>query len=63
MSPTYAPPGQLWLLPQSQQEDLNFDYQQVIAVVEQAYRALREGGSNNPVKTIIEDPDHHSLSY
>ncbi|MCE7080334.1 ornithine cyclodeaminase [Streptomyces sp. ST2-7A] len=63
MSQNYAAPGQLWLLPQSQQEGLDFDYRQVISVVEKAYRALREGGSDNPVKTIIEDSDHHSLSY
>ncbi|MEU8773442.1 ornithine cyclodeaminase [Streptomyces sp. NPDC048606] len=63
MSQSYAPPGKLWLLPQSQQEGLDLDHRQVIAVVEQAYRALREGGSNNPVKTIIDDPEHRSLSY
>lgn len=63
MSHSYAPAGQLWLLPQSHQEGLDFDYQQVISVVERAYRALRESGSNNPAKTIIEAPDHHSLSY
>ncbi len=63
MSHSYAPAGQLWLLPQSHQEGLDFDYEQVISVVERAYRALRESGSNNPAKTIIEAPDHHSLSY
>lgn len=63
MSQSYGLPGQLWLLPQSQQEGLNFEHRQVIEVVEQAYRALREGGSANPVKTIIEDADDHSLSY
>lgn len=63
MSQSYALPGQLWLLPQSQQEGLDLDRRQVIAVVEKAYRALRKGGSNNPVKTIIDDPGHHSLSY
>jgi ornithine cyclodeaminase len=63
MSQNYGLPGQLWLLPQSQQEGLDFDHRQVIDVVEQAYRALREGGSDNPVKTIIEDADNHSLSY
>ncbi|MBM9624580.1 ornithine cyclodeaminase [Streptomyces zhihengii] len=63
MSPSYAPPGQLWLLPQAQQEGLDLDHRQVIDVVEKAYRALREGGSNNPVKTIIDDPSHRSLSY
>jgi hypothetical protein len=36
---------------------------QVISVVEQACCALRESGSNNPVKTIVEDPGHHPLSY
>ncbi|GGK20319.1 hypothetical protein GCM10010124_11180 [Pilimelia terevasa] len=61
--PPYAPPGQLWLLPQSQLEGLDVDYPQVIKVVEGAYRALREAGSDNPVKTIVEPPDHHSLSY
>jgi len=63
VSHSYAPAGQLWLLPQSQQEGLDFDYAQVISVVERAYQALRESGSNNPAKTIIEAPDHHSLSY
>ncbi|MFB7941805.1 ornithine cyclodeaminase [Streptomyces sp. NPDC056049] len=63
MPQKYAPPGQLWLLPQSQQENLDLDRRQVIAVVEQAYRALRDGGSDNPVKTIIDGPDHRSLSY
>lgn len=63
MSQSYAAPGQLWLLPQSQQEGLNFDYRQALDVVESAYRALRDNGSNNPVKTVIEDPDDHSLSY
>ncbi|WP_420078645.1 ornithine cyclodeaminase [Streptomyces sp. JL4002] len=63
MSPTYAPPGQLWLLPQSQQEGLDVDHAKVIEVVEQAYRALREGGSRNPVKTIVDGPAHRSLSY
>ncbi|MER5308788.1 ornithine cyclodeaminase [Streptomyces sp. NPDC002773] len=63
MSQSCAPPGQLWLLPQSQQEGLALDRRQVIEVVEQAYRALREGGSDNPVKTIIDDPSHRSLSY
>ncbi|MEU9731627.1 ornithine cyclodeaminase [Streptomyces sp. NPDC048002] len=63
MSKSYAAPGNLWLLPQSQQEGLDLDHRQVIEVVERAYRALREGGSNNPVKTIIDDPDHRSLSY
>ncbi len=32
MSPTYAPPGQLWLLPQSQQEGLDVDHAKVIEV-------------------------------
>ncbi|MCB5164750.1 ornithine cyclodeaminase [Streptomyces bambusae] len=63
MAPPYAPPGQLWLLPQSQQEGLDLDRRKVIEVVENAYRALREGGSDNPVKTIIDDPGHRSLSY
>ncbi|MFD5248232.1 ornithine cyclodeaminase [Amycolatopsis sp. NPDC058340] len=63
MSQSYAEPGQLWLLPQSQQEGLDFDYRQVLKVVEQAYCAVRERGSDSPVKTIIEDPDDHSLSY
>ncbi|MDI6104777.1 ornithine cyclodeaminase family protein [Actinoplanes sp. NEAU-A12] len=63
MPPSYAPPGQLWLLPQSQQEGLDLDHRQVIMVVERAYRALRETGSDNPVKTIIEAPGHRSLSY
>ncbi|MFF2775976.1 ornithine cyclodeaminase [Streptomyces sp. NPDC058052] len=63
MPQKYALPGQLWLLPQSQQENLDLDRRQVIAVVERAYRALREGGSDNPVKTIVDGPDHRSLSY
>ncbi|MET8973427.1 ornithine cyclodeaminase [Streptomyces hydrogenans] len=63
MPPSYAPPGQLWLLPQAEQEGLDLDHRTVIDVVERAYRALREGGSDNPVKTIIDDPDHRSLSY
>ncbi|QWF77888.1 ornithine cyclodeaminase [Amycolatopsis sp. CA-230715] len=63
MSQSYAAPGQLWLLPQSQQEGLDFDYRQVLEVVERAYRAVRERGSDSPVKTVIEDPDDHSLSY
>ncbi|MFF4322888.1 ornithine cyclodeaminase [Streptomyces sp. NPDC001568] len=63
MSQSYAPTGQLWLLPQSHQEGLDLDHRKVIEVVERAYRALREGGSNNPVKTIIDDPEHRSLSY
>ncbi|MDG4764929.1 ornithine cyclodeaminase family protein [Solwaraspora sp. WMMD406] len=63
MSQGYAAPGQLWLLPQSEQEGLDFDYRQVLDVVERAYCSLREHGSNNPVKTIIEDPDDRSLSY
>ncbi|MGL5859722.1 MAG: hypothetical protein ACRCY9_00500, partial [Phycicoccus sp.] len=63
MSPCYAAQGHLWLLSQSQQEGLDVDHREVIAVVEQAYRALRERGSVNPVKTIIDDPDHRSLSY
>jgi ornithine cyclodeaminase/alanine dehydrogenase-like protein (mu-crystallin family) len=63
VSHSYAPPGQLWLLPQSQQEGLDLDHRQVLTVVERAYRALRESGSDNPVKTIVEAPDHRSLSY
>jgi alanine dehydrogenase len=63
MTQGYAPPGQLWLLPQSQQEGLDLDRRQVIAVVEQAYRALRDSGSDNPVKTIVDGPGHRSLSY
>jgi ornithine cyclodeaminase/alanine dehydrogenase-like protein (mu-crystallin family) len=63
VSHDYAPPGQLWLLPQSQQEGLDLDHRQVLGVVEQAYRALREAGSDNPVKTIVEAPDDRSLSY
>ncbi len=63
MSLTYGTPGQLWLLPQSEQEGLDVDHRQVLDVVDKAYRALREGGSDNPVKTIIEDADDHSLSY
>ncbi|MFD6418141.1 ornithine cyclodeaminase [Streptomyces sp. NPDC060194] len=63
MPQSYAPPGQLWLLPQSAQEGLDLDHRQVIAVVERAYRALREQGSDNPVKTVIEGPGHRSLSY
>ncbi|GGK04686.1 hypothetical protein GCM10010123_38310 [Pilimelia anulata] len=61
--PRYAPPGELWLLPQSHLAGLDLDYPQVIKVVAGAYRALREAGSDNPVKTIVEPPDHHSLSY
>ncbi|MFF3015594.1 ornithine cyclodeaminase [Streptomyces sp. NPDC057939] len=63
MTRSYAPPGQLWLLPQSEQEGLDLDRRQLITVVEQAYRALREGGSDNPVKTVIGGGDHRSLSY
>jgi alanine dehydrogenase len=63
VSHSYAPPGQLWLLPQSQQEDLDLDHRQVLGVVERAYRALRESGSDNPVKTIVEAPVDRSLSY
>ncbi|GAA4547781.1 ornithine cyclodeaminase [Amycolatopsis samaneae] len=63
MTQTYAAPGELWLLPQSQQEGLDFDYRQVLEVVERAYLAVRENGSDSPVKTVIEDPDDHSLSY
>lgn len=63
MSQSYAAPGQLWLLPQSQQEGLDFDYKQVLEVVENAYRALNESGSDSPVKTIIDGPDERSLSY
>jgi ornithine cyclodeaminase len=53
----------LWLLPQSQQDGLDLDHRQVLTVVERAYRALRESGSDNPVKTIVEAPGHRSLSY
>ncbi|MER7762279.1 ornithine cyclodeaminase [Streptomyces sp. NPDC097619] len=62
-SPGYAPPGQLWLLPRRAQEGLDLDHRQVLAVVEGAYRALRGGGSDNPVKTVVDGPDHRSLSY
>lgn len=63
MSPSYAPPGQLWLLPEAQQEGLDLDHRQVLTVVERAYRALRESGSDNPVKTIVAGPADRSLSY
>ncbi|GGK43528.1 hypothetical protein GCM10010124_40380 [Pilimelia terevasa] len=59
----YAPPGQLWLLSQAHLEGLAFNCTQVLKVVDQAYRGMREAGSNNPVKTIVEAPDHRSLSY
>ncbi|MEV6520343.1 ornithine cyclodeaminase family protein [Longispora sp. NPDC051575] len=62
MTSKYAPRGQLWLLPQSQQEGLDFDHGQVLKVVEQAYLALRDG-SSNPAKTVVEAPGDHSLSY
>ena len=63
MTTNYAPPGQLWLLPHSEQEGLDIDRERVISVVEQAYRTLRESGSDNPVKTIVDGPDQRSLSY
>ncbi|WP_409496748.1 ornithine cyclodeaminase [Amycolatopsis sp. cmx-11-12] len=63
MSQSYAAPGQLWLLPQSEQEVLGFDYRRVLEVVERTYRAVDTSGPNSPVKTIIDDPDDHSLSY
>ncbi|RZS32265.1 ornithine cyclodeaminase [Herbihabitans rhizosphaerae] len=59
----YASPGELWLLPQSELEDLEISYPQVLKIVEQAYKAVRNGGSRNPVKTIVEGADERSLSY
>lgn len=59
----YAAPGELWLLPQSELKDLEISHEQVLTIVEQAYRALRTDGSDNPVKTIVETGDDRSISY
>lgn len=59
----YAGPGELWILRQSDLEDLPIDYGEVIKIVERAYIALRDNDSDSPVKTIIEAPGQRSLSY
>ncbi len=56
-------PGDLWVLPQAALEDLPISYQRVLEVVENAYKALRDGDSQNPLKTIVEPRDRHSISY
>lgn len=60
---THTTAGDLWVLPQADLEDLGVSYCEVLDVVEQAYRALRNGDSQNPLKTIVEPQDRHSISY
>ncbi|QZI70543.1 hypothetical protein K5F93_30145 [Pseudomonas protegens] len=62
-STQYAEPGELWLLAQADLEDLGVRHEDVLKVVEQAYVALRNGDSQNPLKTIVEPADQHSISY
>ncbi|MEN4945422.1 hypothetical protein [Pseudomonas proteolytica] len=58
-----AAPADLWVLPQAALEDLGVSYREVLQVVEQAYKALRSGDSQNPLKTIVEPADRRSISY
>ncbi|MGY2292736.1 hypothetical protein ACW9H6_25710 [Pseudomonas sp. SDO528_S397] len=62
-SPQHPAPGDLWVLPQAALDDLPVSYTQVLEVVEQAYKALRNGDSQNPLKTIVEPLDKRSISY
>ncbi|UCZ82289.1 hypothetical protein LGQ10_18125 [Pseudomonas sp. L5B5] len=62
-STQYAAPGELWVLAQADLEDLGVRHQDVLKVVEQAYVALRNGDSQNPLKTIVEPADQRSISY
>ncbi|SHG74181.1 ornithine cyclodeaminase [Pollutimonas bauzanensis] len=59
----YAARGELWLLAQAELEDLGISYAQVIQVVERAFIALRNGDSQNPLKTIVQPRDQRSIGY
>lgn len=59
----YGAPGELWVLSQDSLNDLGVVYEQVLQVVSRALIALREGDSQNPLKTIVQPDDEHSISY
>jgi len=59
----YAQPGELWLLAQSELDDLGTSYVDVIEVVERALITLRTGDSENPLKTIVQPRDQRSIGY
>jgi len=44
-------------------EGLGISYTQVLQVVENAFISLRKGDSRNPLKTVVEPADKHSIGY
>lgn len=62
-SQRYAQPGELWLLAQAELDDLVTNYVEVIEVVERALISLRNGDSENPLKTIVQPRDQRSVGY
>lgn len=63
MEKHYAEPGDLWLLPQAELEGLGVRYTEVLQIVERAFIALRNGDSENPLKTVVQPRDLRSIGY
>ncbi|MCO8169445.1 hypothetical protein NJC40_16905 [Pseudomonas sp. 21LCFQ02] len=61
--PRNGQPGELRILSQPDLEDLGVSYAQVLRIVEQAFIALRNGDSHNPLKTIVQPADQRSIAY
>ncbi|MCS4509115.1 ornithine cyclodeaminase [Xylophilus ampelinus] len=59
----YGQPGELWVLSQTELENLGVSYTRVLEVVESAFLALRDGDSKNPLKTIVQPGDRRSIGY
>lgn len=59
----YGQTGELWVLSQADLENLHISYGQILQVVEQALVALRNGDSQNPLKTVVQPADLHSIGY
>ncbi|NQD91281.1 ornithine cyclodeaminase [Pseudomonas sp. CrR25] len=59
----YGQRGELWLLSQPDLEDLGVSYEQVLQVVARAFMSLRDGDSQNPLKTIVQPADQRSIAY